>query len=233
MGVFLFRRRCGADPKGYGRGRGMSTGDAKVAADVVADAKRLLDAEQAEQEQLDLLAPVSAEEMVEARQELGTGAGRMAVLRHAREKRGRGRPPGSRNKRTDDFARYLLGFGQHPAITMMQIQSTQPEMLIEASKQEKVHSFNKFGEANVVVERMTYAEAQSLRIRCAENLLPYLESKKPVAVDMTFNGVADLMIEGVTHSRDEMQDMIEGEYLPVDQQLAPVDDAEWTEGGGE
>lgn len=233
MGAFLYRRRRAAIPKGYGRGCGMSTGDAKIAADVVTDAKRLLDAERAEQEQLELLAPVSAEEMVEARQELGAGAGRMAVLRHAREKRGRGRPPGSRNKRTDDFARYLLGFGQHPAITMMQIQSTQPEMLIEASKQEKVHSFNKHGEANVVVERMTYAEAQSLRIRCAENLLPYLESKKPVAVDMSFAGVGHLMIEGVTHGRDALDGMIEGGFVPSGEELPPLDDAEWSEDEGE
>lgn len=204
----------------------MSTGDAKVAADAVADAKALLDEARADAEQLDLLAPVTAEEMVEAREELGPQAGRLSVLRHAREKRGRGRPAGSRNKRTDDFAKYLSSFGQHPAITLMQIQATQPEMLIEASKQEKVHSFDKAGRPNVVIERMTFAEAQSLRVRCAEALMPYLESKKPVAVDMTFNGVADLMIEGVTHSRDEMQGMIEGDYLEVSDELPSPQDVE-------
>lgn len=183
----------------------------------LADAKALLEAAQADEQQLDLLAPVTAEEMLEAREELGPEAGRLAVVRHAREKR-RGRPKGSRNKRTDDFARYLLGFGQHPAITMMQIQATQPELLIEASKQEKVHSFDKHGRPNLVIERMTYEAAQSLRVRCAEGLLPYLESKKPVAVDMTFNGVADLVIEGVTHTRAEMNDIVDGDFLPLDDQ---------------
>lgn len=212
----------------------MSTGDAKVAADVIADAKQLLDQERAEQEQLDLLAPVTPEEMVDARAELGANAGRTAVLRHAREKRGRGRPAGSRNKRTDDFAKYLLGFGQHPALTMMQIQSTQPEVLMEAARR-TVTKVLKGGkdQPDLVVkieeETLTYEGAQSLRIRCAENLLPYLESKKPVAVDMSFNGVADLMIEGVTHSRGELDTMIEGEYLPASEQLPPVEDAEWSE----
>lgn len=198
----------------------MSTGDAQVAAEAVADAKRLLDQAGGEEEQLELLAPLTAEEMVEAREELGPAAGRLAVLRRAREKRGRGRPAGSRNRRTDDFARYLLSFGQHPAISLMQIQATQPELLIEASRQEKVQSFGKDGRPNVVVEQLSYAEAQSLRIRCAEALLPYLESKKPVAVDVSFAGVADLLIEGVTHSRDEIEGMIEGDYLPVGGQLS-------------
>ncbi|MCJ8158844.1 hypothetical protein [Sphingomonas sp. LaA6.9] len=190
-------------------------GDAKIVADVVASAKSLLADQAREAEQLDMLDPVSPEEMIEAREEMGPQAGNMSVLRLARERK-RGRPPGARNKRTDDFARYILGFGQHPAITMMQIQATPAEVLIEASRQRKVHSFRKDGTPNIVIERLSYEAAQSLRIRCAEGLLPYLESKKPVAVDLSFNGVADLMIEGVTHTREEMGDILEADFLPVD-----------------
>jgi hypothetical protein len=127
--------------------------------------------------------------MAEAREALGPEAGRLAVLRHAREIRGRGRPKGSRNKRTDDFARYILSFGQDPAVTMMQIQATPPEALIQASEQEKVHSFRKDGAANIVTERMSYEQAQSLRIRCAEALMPFIHQKKPVAIDHTIRGV--------------------------------------------
>ena len=176
-------------------------------------AKALVEAERAQEaEQLDLLGPVTPEEMVEARERLGKNAGHMSVLREAREGQ-RGRPKGSRNRRTDDFARYLLQHGQHPAITMMQIQSTAPEVLIEASKQPKVHSFQKNGKPNLVVERMSYAEAQALRVRCAEGLMPYLESKKPVAVDMTFSGISDLVIEGLTHSSQEVQDIVEADFI--------------------
>ena len=187
------------------------TGDAKFTADAVAQAKALLDARASEEEQLSLIDPVTAEDMVEAREALGPGAGRFAVVRAARDRK-RGRPPGARNKRTDDFARYIMGFGQHPAITMMQIQSTEPELLIEASQQEKVHSFRKSGEPNVVIERMTYEAAQALRVRCAEGLLPYLESKKPVAIDATIRGVR--IIEEIGGHGDPM-DMIEGEFTAI------------------
>jgi hypothetical protein len=194
----------------------MSTdnGAGKVMRDALDDAKALVAAAAVEAEQLDLLGTVNPEDMVEARERLGPDAGHMAVLREAR----RGRPKGARNKRTDDFARYLMQFGQHPAITMMQIQSTPPEVLIEASKQEKVHSFTKGGKANVVIERLSYEQAQSLRIRCAEGLLPYLESKKPIAVDMSFSGVADLVIEGLTHSPDEVRDIVDADFAPVDEE---------------
>lgn len=194
----------------------MSTdnGTGKVMSEALDQAKALVTAAQADAEQLDFLNP-SPEDMVEARERVGANAGKMTVLREAREIR-RGRPKGAKNKRTDDFARYLMQFGQHPAITMMQIQSTAPEVLIEASKQKKVHSFRKDGTPNIVIERMSYSEAQALRTRCAEGLLPYLESKKPVAVDMSFSGVSDLIIEGLTHSTDEVRDIVEADFAPVD-----------------
>lgn len=196
------------------------TGDRAVADQFLSQAKDLVDAARAEEEQLDLLEPVTPEEMLEAREAMGPLAGKLAVLRHARERK-RGRPKGAHNKRTDDFARYLLGFGQHPAITMMQIQATPPEVLIENSRRRvtKVIKGGK-GQADKVVEieeeTLTYEGAQSLRLRASEGLMPYLESKKPVAVDMTFSGVADLVIEGVTHSRAELEDLVDGEFLPVD-----------------
>ena len=187
------------------------TGDAAIAAEAVRGAKEFLAEQQAAEEQLELLAPVTAEEMLEAREQMGPDAGRLAVLKVARERR-RGRPKGAQNKRTDDFARYLLSFGQHPALTMMEIQSTQPEVLIEASKQPKVHSFQKDGTANVVTERMTYGEAQALRVRCAEGLLPYIESKKPVAIDATIRGVR--IVEEIGDMK-KVAPALEGEFVRV------------------
>lgn len=185
------------------------------------DAKLLIEAAVVE-EQLDLLAPPSPEEMADAREELGPEVGRMALVRHAREKR-RGRPKGAKNKRTDDFARYLLGFGQHPAITMMQIQSTPPEVLMEASKREFTKHV-RLGTGDLAkvetlvwtAPTLTYEGAQSLRIRCAEGLMPFLESKKPVAVDMTIRGV-DVIEEA---PRQLTGGTIEGEFVEV----APGDD---------
>lgn len=197
------------------------TGDKAAMAGPLGDSKALIEAGAAAvEEQEDLFATFSAEDMVEARDALGENATRLQVLQEAR-RRGAGRPRGARNKRTDDFARYILSFGQDPAITLMQIASTQPEMLIEASRQQKVHSFRADGSPNVVVERMTFEQAQSLRARCADILMPYIHGKKPIAVDFSFAGIADMFIEGVTHSREEMADVIDAEFVPINDQDAP------------
>ena len=193
-----------------------ASGDAKIVSDFVDQAKALVTDAQADALRQDDLFQPTPEEMLEARAELGSEAGHLAVVKHAREVRKRGRPAGAKNKRTDDFKRYILGFGQHPAITLMQIQATAPELLVEASQRKQVFSVNKEGSALMVNAAMTYEAAQALRVRCAEALLPYIESKQPVAVDMTFSGVADMIIEGVTHTRTEMLDAIHADFAPVD-----------------
>ncbi len=175
------------------------------------------EADRAAEEQMSLLDPVSPEEMVEAREELGPDAGHMSVLRHARERR-RGRPKGARNKRTDDLAKYLLQFGEDPLVGAIRLASTPPEVLIEASKQEKVHSFRKDGTANLVIERMTYAEANAMIMRARELVAPYIHGKKPVAIVHDFSGLKDLVIEGVTHSREEVQDIVEADFIAIEDQ---------------
>ena len=60
----------------------------------------------------------------------------------------------------------------------MQIQSTAPEELVNRSEM-----------LDPAKRRMSYADAQALRIRCAEALMPFIHSKKPVAVDATIRGV--------------------------------------------
>jgi len=191
------------------------TGDAAIGRAIMSDAQAQLDAAQPDEEQLDLLGPISPEDVWESREALGADATPLQVAQHARARQ-RGRPKGSRNRRTDQLEQWLLSMGQHPAVTLMQIQSSAPEVLMEASKRRKVHSFQKDGTPNVVVEHMTYEAAQSLRARCADILMPYLVGKKPITVDMTFSGVGDMFIEGVTHTADEMRDIRDAEYLPVD-----------------
>jgi hypothetical protein len=208
----------------------MSGGEIQTSLD---QAKRAFDATTtaaAEELQLNLLEPISPEEMVEAREELGPDAGRITVLRHAREKR-RGRPKGARNKRTDDLAKYLLQFGEDPLVGAMRLATTQPEVLIEASKQEKVHSFRRDGTPNLVIERMTYAEAVSLIMRAREFAGPYIHGKKPVAIEHSFAGVGDLVIEGLTHNRTEVQDIVEAEFMAIEDQSG--DDRPPLEGGEE
>ena len=199
----------------------MSTdsGDKAALAGPIGQSKALVEAgREALAVQDELFDTVSAEDMVEAREALearGEPFTRRQQVQEARKRR-RGRPKNARNKRTEDFARYVLSHGQDPAITLIQIASTQPEMLIEASAQPKVHSFRADGTANVVTERMTYEQAQALRARCADILMPYIHGKKPIAIDMNFTGIADLIIEGVTHSREEIDNIVDADFMPVD-----------------
>jgi len=191
----------------------MSTADpggAGVASQALADAKQLF--EQAQQEeQLDLLEPVSPEEMLDAREELGPNAGNVAVLKHARERK-RGRPKNARNRRTDDFAKYILGFGQDPAITLIQIASTPPEVLIENSRRLRRKRRTKSGLEVDVMQTMSYEAAQSLRVRCAEALMAYTHSKKPVTIDGTIRGVR--VIEEVAAA--PANDIVEGDFVRVE-----------------
>ena len=140
-------------------------GGKAAARDLAGETHALVTKRRAQEEQLALLDPVAPEDMARAQEELGPDAGHLAVLDHARGKR-KGRKPGSQNKRTEDFERYIRQFGRDPAITLMEIQSTPAEVLVERSKQ-----------IDPQKRRMSYADAQALRVRCAEGLMPYLHGK--------------------------------------------------------
>lgn len=178
-------------------------GGVELAADLLAQSKELIEAAEAEEAQLSLLDPVGPEDMIAARDLLGPKAGTLAVLHQARETRAKGgRKPGSRNKRTDDFARYILSFGQDPAITLMQIQNTQPEVLMEQSKV-----------IDPLKRRMSLLDAQSLRVRCAEALMPFVHSKKPIAIDGTIRGV--IVHETIGDMRQGGGELLAGEIVGV------------------
>lgn len=190
-------------------------GGGKMAAEeMAADAKALFDQARAEEEQLELLDPLTPEELAEAREELGPHAGGLSVMRHARESR-RGRPKGSKNKRSDDFARYIAQFGQDPAITLMQLQSTPEEVHMARSRRERQKVIGKGDAARVVklTEEMTYEAAAALRVRCAEALMPFIHSKKPVAIDATIRGV--IVQEEIGELRRAKGAVIDGEILGV------------------
>lgn len=167
-------------------------------------------------EQLDLLAVPTPEEMADARAKVPNGAPR-DVLRIARS--GPGRKPGSRNKSTQEFKRWILSYGQHPAVTLMQIQATPPEVLMENSRRE-YQRLDRHGNPVTIVVEMSYGEAQGLRKQCAAELMPFIESKQPVAVDMSFSGLSDLVMMGVTHSEAEVHEVLEADFVSVD-------DADW------
>lgn len=61
-------------------------------------------------------------------------------------------------------------------------------------------------------------------------IAPYIHGKKPVAVVHDFSGLKDLVIEGVTHSREEVEDIVDADFLAIEDQRADDTDRD---GGGE
>jgi hypothetical protein len=169
--------------------------------EILTDAKRQVEVARAEEaRQLNLLGPPTPEQMAQAKEKLGPRAGSLAVLAEAR--RHGGRKPGSRNRRTEDFRKYILGFGRHPAITLMEIANTPPEVLIERSKV-----------LDSVKKQMSYGDAQALRVRCAEGLMPFVESKMPVAVDFSAEGDFNLIIPGLNVSVEDAERLAAGQFV--------------------
>ncbi len=180
-------------------------GGKELANELVAEAKALFERAYADEEQLSLLDPPTAEEMAWAQEELGPHAGRLTVLQHARK----GRKPGSRNKRTDDFARFIQMHGQDPAVILAQIASTPEEVMVERSRV-----------MDPVKRQLTWGDARAMRIRCAEALLPYSHGKQPVRVDATIRGV--VVHEEIGEIRRVGENIIDGEILGV---ACPEEDA--------
>lgn len=171
--------------------------------DALRDAKGQVERAGASQaEQLEFLP--TPEEMSEAHHVLSQDTRNAPKSRDvlAEARRRGGRKPGSRNRRTDDFSRWILSHGQHPAVTLMQISTTPPEVLVERS-----------AAMDSPKRRMSYGDAQNLRARCADILLPYIEGKKPIAVEIGVNGDFNLLIPGLNISEDDARLAADGQFV--------------------
>ncbi len=181
---------------------------------ILRDAQKLVDSGRAEQRQLELVEPLTSEDLFDAQQELGFGAGIVSLMREARKHKGRRQ--GARNRRNDDFVRYISQFGQDPAITLMQIQSTLPEELVARSRL-----------LDPLKRQLSYADAQSLRTRCAEALMPYMHSKMPVSVELGEAGDFNLLIPGTNISAEDAilaaggQFVLEADYQEIEPESEP------------
>jgi len=85
------------------------------------------------------------------------------------ERAGPGRPPGSRNRRTEDMVRFVLGSRRHPMLFLADTY-TRPTKDIAA-------------QLNCTME-----EAYKLQLVAAKELLPYVASKMPVAAEIDDKG---------------------------------------------
>ena len=175
--------------------------------------------------QVDFLDVPSPEEMARSRKELQATSedfDELDVLDHARQKRkaaAGGRKPGSKNKRTKDFEKYILQNGNRdPALVLAEIASTPPEVLMQRSA---VMDSSK--------KALTYGGAQALRQRAAEGLMPYMHGKKPVQVELRADGDFNLIIPGVNTSQADASAAAAGQFVLG----GAVEDGEFTEVEGE
>ena len=114
----------------------------------------------------------------DARLQIGNGLlrtdGPMTAVALARRA---GRPKGSPNRRTAKLRDYILAHHAHPAEVLAKTYSRPVEVLaaeLECSK----------------------AEAYALQIKAAAELLPYVEGKMPVQVDVTSGGLPVMILPG-------------------------------------
>lgn len=120
-----------------------------------------------------------AGEVLAIQAELGEGATiGQAVTEYRRRAGAGGRKRGSKNRRTDDFSRWLLSHGPHPGLFLTRVLARPTELLAE--------------ELGCKV-----AEALDRQIRCADILLPFHEGKKPVEVNVNGKGGMALYIGGM------------------------------------
>jgi hypothetical protein len=152
----------------------------------------------------DHMALPDASEVLAIQMELGgTTSVAQAVAEYRRRAGAGGRKKGSRNRRTDDFSRWLLSHGTHPGLFMMRILSRPVDMLAAEL-------------------RCDPKEAVDRQIRCAAELLPYFEGKKPVEVNVSGKGGMALVLPGMMPGMVD-GGMIEAEQLPISLE-PPADD---------
>jgi RNA 3'-terminal phosphate cyclase len=120
------------------------------------------------------------------------------------ERRGRGRPTGARNKRNAKFRDQILALGPHPAIALQRAYSTPVDLLA----------------AQLGCSRL---EAAQLGIRAAAELLPYVEGKQPVTVDLRQRHDVVMIMAGGAGVGGEQLDAIAEAVNLADDELGGID----------
>lgn len=110
-----------------------------------------------------------------AQPETGDSGRQEPEFQAATGERTRGRPPGSRNKRTAEMVRYITSRYGSPLERLAQIYSADPHCL-------------------ALTHGIKVAEALDLMKSAAIAALPYIEQKRPVAVDLAGKGTLQLII---------------------------------------
>jgi hypothetical protein len=120
-------------------------------------------------------------------------------LDHVQVRRfGAGRPKGARNKRSEQLGRLVIQQHGDPILFMASIYGRpldQVQALAACSRK----------------------DALQLQIMAAREVAPFVHGKMPVAVDLAVRGDMVLAIEGLTHSAEAMAELVNGEFVEVEE----------------
>lgn len=94
----------------------------------------------------------------------------------AAQRRGPGRPPGSRNRRTEEWTDFILGNYRSPLLFLAETY-TRPAAVLAA-------------ELNCKMQ-----DAFKMQVAAAEALAPFVHQKQPVAVQVDASGIVTLVLE--------------------------------------
>lgn len=151
-------------------------------------------------EQMSLMPLRNASEGREAAKRLGTsGAGR-----------GRGRPPGAKNKSTKAWTDYILARYTSPLVMLAEI-ATRPLPDLAAELMEYAGS--------VEGAKPTYAQVMEilkLQVAAAKELAPFIHQKQPTAIQGAENGLINLMIGDVNVAQVGVEDATDLELEIID-----------------
>ena len=158
-------------------------------------------------DQVDQLGLPEASEILDLQRELDCDV--YAAVREHRRRQGKGgRKLGSPNRRNAEFRKFILSQGGHPGVFMQRVFDRPTELLAA-----------ELG--------CTKQEALDRQIRCASELLPFVEGKMPVNVNVAVRGDFSLVAGAGTGLFDGIED---GEFDELPQLGFAVENAGNSEG---
>lgn len=124
-----------------------------------------------------------------------------------------GRPKGSRNRRTEAVAAWLLSQHRHPLAVMAEAYSMAPAAFLAAAGFK--HDEKGDDDAPCYSNDLLF-EALKLQMRMAEVVAPYLAQKQPQAVQLDAQGSVQISLGGVSlPARGQGSAVIEGQAKAV------------------
>lgn len=113
-------------------------------------------------------------------------------------RKGPGRRPGSRNRRTDAVAGWLLSQGRHPVLVMMEAYGMEPAALAaKIGLHPTADGTDAQGRPCKVWSNDVLLDVYRLQLRMAESVAPYVAQRLPQAVQVDARAGVTIAFEGV------------------------------------